>query len=1145
MRIAFLCLLAVSGLSGGGALPAQENASSGGAPELSTRYLPLEYVRDGMVRMPKALTRKVSVRRRDVPLQQALLDIATQARLGLSYGEDLARANTVVSLDVANVAAADALAAAVRGTQWSVLVTAAGQVAVVPAEQRQLGAVTGRVTDRATGLGIPNTALALEGTRLATTADDSGRFRIANVPAGTYTVTARRIGYARASRSVTVIADQATTADFALDATAATLDRIVVTGVPGAVSKRTLGNAITTIDVGEVLQQASTMNVTEVLQSKAVGVTVLPGGGSPGTGASIRIRGSGSLVAATAPVIYVDGVRVYTGAQGNFWNSWRSQRLGSDGQFEKAYGAGQDAMALDMIKPEDIESIEVIKGPAAATLYGAEAANGVVQIITSKGRRGEQKLQWAAKAQVGSSAWAVDRVTNYTTCTSALTALRFGDGTPQFPGCQGRASGTILSSRSLDLPGALRDGDVRNYTLSVRGGGQRYSFFIGADRDAEEGVFRNSMNERSGARANFALYPQDNLDLTINVGYGYTHTQFPINDDGFGLIQAAMLYRPGRFVRTDLPGQQEGFEGGGPDAVYQWDNHLRANRMILGSTVNYHPVSWFKNRLTVGIDQASRLADKYLPPGSIWGGTKGQAERGAPQNAIYTVDYAGTADYTLPFQLSSALSVGAQYTANYFRNTVARGTGFASGTVRQVSLAAATESFTEITDQKSLGLYVQEQVGWRDRLYLTGAVRVDNNSVFGDDIKQLYYPKLSAAYVISEEPFMQRFAWLDELKLRSAWGQAGNAPRPFAGQRSFTSAPTIDDAGERVPALRTNAFGNPKIKPERGSEIELGADASTLGSRLGFEITYYNKTTKDALMEVPVPASTGFVGVRLENLGEINNKGVELAINATPVRHSIVTWDSRLSFSTNKNKLLSFGYDRSPIVLALYAPVQRHQPGYPLGGYWGNFPQRDASGQLVHDATGALVAGEQVYIGPSTPTRESFFSNTLTLFNNFRVYALLDYKGGHYLYNVKDQYRCWGQPVATTWSTNPANRVPGQCWEVNDPGKSDEFKEIRQQDLNINNGVFIQKADFIKVRDVSVTYALPTTIARRAGTSRAAVTLAAHNLGFLWKPHYTGHDPEVNFTGVNDPGGQFAYIRVDSWTAPMTRRLTASLELAF
>jgi TonB-linked SusC/RagA family outer membrane protein len=1145
MRIACLCLLAVSGLSGGSALRAQENFSPGGAPEVNARYLPLEYVRDGTVRMPKALTRKVSLRRRDVLLQQALLDIATQARLGLSYGEDLARANTIVSLDVTNASAADALAAVVRGTQWSVLVTARGQVAVVPAAHPQLGTVAGRVTDRATGLGVPSTTLALEGTRLAATADDSGRFRIVNVPAGTYTVTARRIGFARASRSVTVTADQTTTADIALDATATTLDRMIVTGVPGAVSKRTLGNAITTIDVGEVLQQSSTANVTEVLQSKAVGVTVLPGGGSPGTGASIRIRGSGSLVAATAPVIYVDGVRVYTGAQGNFWNSWRSQRLGSDGQFEKAYGAGQDAMALDMIKPEDIESIEVIKGPAAATLYGAEAANGVVQIITTKGKRGEQKLQWAAKAQMGSTDWAVDRVTNYTTCTPALTALRLADGTLQFPGCQGVPVNTILTSRSLDLPGALRTGAVHNYALSVRGGGQRYSFFLAADRDAEEGVFRNSANQRSGARANFALYPQDNLDVTINVGYGYTHTQFPINDDGFGLIQAAMLYRPGRFVRTDLPGQQDGFDGGGPEAVNQWDNHLRANRMILGSTVNHRPFSWLKNRLTVGIDQTSRLADKYLPPGSIWGGVKGLAERGAPQNAIYTVDYAGTVERDLPFQLSSALSVGAQYTANYFRNTVARGTGFASGTVRQVALAAATESFTEITDQKSLGLYVQEQVGWKDRLYLTGAVRVDNNSVFGDDIKQLYYPKLSAAYVISEEPFMQRFGWLNELKLRTAWGQAGNAPRPFAGQRSFTSAPTINNAGERVPALRTNAFGNPKIKPERGSEIELGADASILGGRLGFEATYYNKTTKDALMEVPVPASTGFVGVRLENLGEINNKGVEMAITGTPVRHRIVTWDSRLSFSTNSNKLVSFGYDRSPITLALYAPVQRHQPGYPLGGYWGNFPERDASGQLVRDATGALVAAEQVYIGPSTPTRESFFSNTLTLFGNFRLFALLDYKGGHYLYNVKDQYRCWGQPLATTWSSNPATRMPGQCWEVNDPSKSDEFKEIRQQDVNVNNGVFIQKADFIKVRDVSLTYALPARLARRAGTSNASLTLAAHNVGFLWKPHYTGPDPEVNFTGVNDPGGQFAYIRVDSWTAPMTRRLTASLEVTF
>jgi hypothetical protein len=179
------------------------------------------------------------------------------------------------------------------------------------------------------------------------------------------------------------------------------------------------------------------------------------------------------------------------------------------------------------------------------------------------------------------------------------------------------------------------------------------------------------------------------------------------------------------------------------------------------------------------------------------------------------------------------------------------------------------------------------------------------------------------------------------------------------------------------------------------------------------------------------------------------------------------------------------------------------------------------------------------------PTREASLGNTVTLARNLRFFALLDYKGGHYLYNVKDQYRCWGQPFASTWNRDPTANVPGSCWEVNDPSRAERTKEIRQQDPMVNNGLFIQRADFIKLRDVSVTYTLPVAWARHVGTDRAAFTLAAHNVAILWKPFYTGPDPEVNFTGVNDPGGQFAFVRVDSWTAPMTRRIVASMAVAF
>ncbi|MGQ0537592.1 MAG: SusC/RagA family TonB-linked outer membrane protein [Gemmatimonadaceae bacterium] len=1091
----------------------------GGAPQtyavaLRARYVPLETVRDGTVRMPKPLARTVSVQREGALLQQVLLDIATQAGLGLSYGEDLAKSHTIVSLSVANASAADALAAATRNTQWAVLVTPSGQVAVVSALVRQLGSVAGRVSDRASAIGIAGVTLTLEGTRLSAFTNDSGTFRIPNVPPGAYTLSARRIGYTRAVQSVTVVADQATQADFALQATVNVLDQVVVTGVPTATSKRTLGNSIATIDAAELTQRVVNSNVTELLQAKAPGVSVMKSSGTPGTGGTIRIRGSGSLVSSAEPVIYVDGVRIYSGAAGNFRNSWETPTSGM-----RRSGGGQDAFSVDVTNPEDIESIEVIKGPAAATLYGAEAANGVIQIITKKGTRGQQKLVWTAKVQGGQTDWGLDRRTSYTTCTAARIADKLPNGSPAWPGCSGKTPGTILSQTSLDAPGALREGTLLNYALSLRGGGAEHSFFAAADQDREQGVFPNSEDQRTTARANFAFYPKDAVDFVVNMGYARTKTQFPQGDNAANMLESAWIFQPGASLGR---GQVDGFAGGNPEQHSLYDNRLTGHRVTLGTTLNVRPISWFSNRLTVGADISSRQANRYVAPGSLWAPGEGQMTEGAPRNTVYTFDYAGTVQHAVPLtRLSGSLSFGAQYTNTQFRNTVAQGNNFPSASVRDVALAAVRFSWTEFSDVKSLGFYAQEQLAWKDRLYLTGALRVDNSSVFGDDIKQLYFPKLSAAYVISEEPYLQKVSWIEQIKLRAAWGQAGNAPDPFAAVTSYTAAPNVDNTTDQaVPSLRLNTRGNDDVKPERGTEIELGFDAGFLRNRLGVELTYYNKTTKDALMAVPNPPSAGFPGSTFQNLGEINNKGVELAVNTVPYQSRLLTWDARLGLATNNNRLVRFGYKRQPIILGLTAQNQRHVEGYPLGGFWVHFP--------VKNAAGDYAAGEPRYVGPANPTREVSLANTFTINRNLRLFTLIDYKGGFFVLNHTDWRRC----------------AAGTCWEVNNPSVPDERKRQLLADIGVNNGLYTEMGDFTKLRDVSLTYSLPGALSRRLGSALASVTLAGHNLGFL-KKDYRGLDPEVNFAGDNGPTGAFAWTRVDYWTMPMTRRLTLSLDVQF
>jgi TonB-linked SusC/RagA family outer membrane protein len=979
------------------------------------------------------------------------------------------------------------------------------------------GTVRGRVIEAGSGRPVAEVQVNLDGSSRIAITGANGSYALSNVPAGRRTLRAKLLGFAPAAREIDVISAGTTISDFSLTQVAISLDEVVVTGVPSATSKRTLGNAITTINAAAETEKTATLNVAELLQARAPGVTVMQSSGTVGTAGTIRIRGIGSLTGSSSPVVYVDGVRIASGAASNFRNSYETP---SSSISTRLTGGGQDASLLGDLNPEDIQSIEVIKGPAAATLYGADAANGVIQIITKRGQTGEQAPQWHARAQAGSSTWALDRRTNYTTCTSTLIAATRPDGGAAWPGCRGQAVGTVLSYSGLSNPGVLRAGEIGNYSLSLAGGGQGHSYFTALSRSRENGVVRNSEYSLSSARANFSFIPTEKVNYSVNLSYSQANTRFPMGDDSGNLLGAAWTFQPGRALDA---GQTEGFAGGSPVQFEIYDNRLRTDRVITGTTLHVNPFTWFQNRLTVGADLTNSLANRYVAPGSLWSPNEGQLTQGSPRNSTYNLDYAGTITSGLPLVngISSALSFGAQYINSQYRNTISQGTNFASGSLRDINLAAVHSGWSEYVDIKSLGFFGQEQVGWRDKLYLTGALRVDNSSVFGSDINRLYYPKLSLSYVVSEEPFMRRFGWLDNLKLRGAWGQAGNAPDPFARVQSFTTVVSVDANGNRVPALAPLTLGNPNVKPERGSEVEVGLDAGFLSGRAGVELTWYDKTTRDALMAVPNLPSSGFPGSTFQNVGEINNRGIELGITATPVRTSLLNWDTRLGYSTNTNKLVRFGYDQKPVPFGVTTLNQSNVEGYPLGGFWVHDP--------VSDGSGGFKASEARYLGSADPTREASFSNTVTFLEHFRLYGLLDYKGGYYVLNQTDWQRC----------------TAGVCEAVNDPNVSAAQKAMLQTDLQFNDALYTQPGDFVKLRDLSLAYDIPNRLIQRAGFERAALQVAAHNVALLWNKGYNGLDPEVNFSGTNGPTGKWGLTRMDYWTMPMTRRFTVSLDVSF
>lgn len=983
-----------------------------------------------------------------------------------------------------------------------------------PLRGQDAGSIRGKVTDQATGRAIASAQVYVEGTSRGTLTDVKGQYVITSAPAGVHQLVARIIGYSPSKKAVTVPSAGAVTVDFSLMQATIELDAVVVTGTAGATTKRALGNSVSHIDAASVVDKGAVQTVDQLLTGRTPGLTLMPGAGTTGTGSNIRIRGAGSLNASNRPIFYVDGVRVTSEVGGAYSVS------------------GQSRNPLDAINPDDIESVEVIKGPAASTLYGAEAASGVIQIITKKGKIGQQRLQWTLKAESGTVAWALPQPNNYKICTTALIT-----GT-LYPGCAGldpnapeadrllvdsplARSGSCaawITTPNCTSPASLREGNNNGYNLSVRGGGERFSFFSSANTNFERGVFYNNQEDRKGGRINMQVTPSDNVETTVSFGYNITNVRLPLNDNASnGLLRNAYRGEPGRTAPWE-----PGYLNLGPTQINSVDNVTGDERFLISSVTNFKPYSWFTNRLNLGLDKLNRLAYNFTaidttgraPFGAV--SATGVVNRTAAENRQWTVDYSGTVTFDVNSNLSSATSTGLQYNARRYHSVSGTGEGLVANQVNLIGSAAVTRAGEAQTQQNSAGFYLQELMGWKNRLFVTGAVRFDDNSAFGDKFTWATYPKVQASYVISDEPFF-RIPQVDELKLRAAFGKAGASPTPFAAERTLGAiAATLPD-GTSSTAVQTDAYGNPNLHAESGQEIELGFDASLLRNRVGMEVTYYNKRTKDAIIAIPAPPSSGFVTTTFQNIGEIGNKGLEVGIFGSPINRRNVALDLRLATHFTSNKAIRLG--RPPIIFGAFSSVQRQVDGYPLAGYWAVDVKRDADGRPLIDLNGkAILSTDTAYVGPSAPTREMSLASTLTLFGNLRLYAYADYKGGHYLWSAREWWRSYNQNIS---------------YEVTHGTLAERAA--------ISSGAerqFIDNADFIKLREVSATYSLPLKWAQLARARSAAFTLSGRNLA-IWTKYDLGSDPEVNFDGAVN------FTRTDYMSVPMMRRVSASLTLGF
>lgn len=958
------------------------------------------------------------------------------------------------------------------------------------------GTIKGVVTAASTGRPLDEVQLSITGTLRGARTNPRGEYTIAGVEAGTVQLRVQRLGFAAATRSVTVADNQTVTLDIALTEAAVSLEAVVVTGTAAQARKKEIGNAMAAIS-SEELAVAPVQNTQDILGARATGVTVLANGGQPGTGGTIRLRGSNSISQGNNPIIYVDGVRIFS-------------ENGPVGLSSR-----QNSLTLNDVKAADIERIEVVKGAAATTLYGTEASGGVIQIFTKKGTTG--RPQWSFETSQG---------------YNDLKDIGSPDDPTGFfvKECRGPnlvdASGAQFVDPTCPASGSWASkGQLQRYSTAVRGGGEALTYAFSGNFANEKGVIKPGGFKEGGYRANFVFSPTKSLLLALSSSYQKNYTRW-IPD---GNNASGFLLNVGR-------GPFNNFKGGRGECtnvtltcvtngyLLELTPERRGDHFINGLTGTWSPNANLTNRIAIGYDYNSNdNSDTYpfgflnIPRGQIW--------KQDWNHTKLSIDYTGSLVSTLPVGgLASTFSWGGQMFEDREYYTRVDGLDFAGpGDVTLASAARTSVGGQDRLRVITAGFFLQEMIGWNDRLFVTAGLRVDGNSAFGQNFGLQKYPKISASYVLSDHEWFPK-TFVQDFKLRAALGESGKAPGAFDAVRTWD--PVAGDDG--VPGFTPAQRGNPNLGPERTRELELGLDVGAFEGRLGVEATYFNARTNDALIPVTYSPSEGFTRTQLENVGEIGNKGYEVAISGALIRNATYEWDARLNLTRTQSNTHDIG--AAPSISTGLATELRE--GYAVPAYFGVRilnPDKFEAPQLS-------TASD--FLGLVYPTRLYSVGTSLSYKNLLTFDVLGEYQGGHSLANWIGYQNARRGIFPLCYATDAKLKAAaaGDASALNNVTALQRARCALNRS-QMNDRFYIEDASFFKLRNVSVTWNLP--VRWIPGSRSASVMLAGRNL--FRSTDYTGSDPEV--ADARDAGANIG--RRDYYNLPPVRSFIATFRMGF
>jgi len=1030
--------------------------------------------------------------------------------------------------------------------------------------QETTGAVTGKVVDATTQQPLANVEVAIAGTPYRELSRSDGSFTLNGVPAGAYRLRASRIGYGSQIQEITVTPGGTTTAQVTLAPAAAILEPVVVTGY-GTQRREAITGSVSTVSAAAANVGVIT-NVDQMIQARAAGVEVTRNNGEPGAGTQILIRGGSSISNSNDPLYVIDGVPIY-----NVPTEPPSYAFTGTPPLPRN--------PLNLLNPSDIASITILKDASATAIYGSRAANGVILVETKKGAAaGGPSIEYDSYVAAASPAKYLDLVTagDYRQYVNQQVPIFVADTAACLPKPVDTKGTCFTSARGLDpihltslgnantdwYRAVTRTAVTHNHDLSFSGGSEDTRYRASLNYMKQQGVAISNGLERIQGRLSATHKALDNrMRLGVNVTTSRVNDQYILfeNRAGFegGVFQNAAVFNPTLPIMVndttyyEVPGSQSLRN---PVALANQVSNLgQTTRTLANGSAELDIVPGLTGQVTVGLDYSAGGRQIYFPIANPLGRTLGNglARVYSQDNSTKTVQTLLT--YRRQVGEAHSLDVVGGYEYSKFTKDVAmgQGKGFVTDLLLYNSLNAAStlQDSSDAQESRLVSFLSRVNYGFKDRFFVTGVLRYDGSSKFAEGHQWALFPGLSASWHLTQEEFLRGGPFSD-LRLRVGWGRQGNPGiKPYQSLRTLVGGTSAaypwGDASQA--GVIPNSVGNPNLKWEQTDQYNGALDFGFLNNRLAGSVEYYIKNTSDLILEVPVPQPQP-AATRLENVGKLRNRGVELSLDALVVARPGLTWRSGLVFAAERNKILNLGphtFLTSGIVSGQGQSDTRAErliPGHPLGTFYGPvfvgvdpttgyqvFACTAATSGCVNGLTtkrGGPDAADYQVIGDANPDFTIGLHNQVN-WGKFDISFLLRASVGQDVFNN----------TALVWSTK-SNALQDKNFLA--PALSDGT------DLHepaIYSSRWVERASFLRLQNLTVEYALDLPVLTRSARS-ARLYVSADNLFVI--TGYSGLDPEVSSLNQSDPTDVGLAARgIDYLSYPRPRTITGGLRVAF